>query len=85
MDGPFILELSILFGPARAGRREDSAALPVDVRLGYIETPKHTVIDRQVFEDVADVTVRSINVPARSSWRLKMKGDKNGKSARKNE
>jgi len=59
--------------------------LAVDVRFGCVETPKYTVIDRQVFEDVADVTTGSVNISARPCWSIQMKGDKNGESARKSE
>ena len=59
----------------------DSTDLAVDFRFGYVETPKHTVIDRQVFEDVADVPTRSINISCCPAWSFQVKGDKNGESA----
>ena len=59
--------------------------MAVDVRFGYVETPKNAVVYRQVFEDVADVTTGSVNISARPCWSLQMKGDKKGESARKGE
>ena len=85
MRETFILELSILFGPARAVRREDSAALAVEVGLGYVETPKHAVVYRQVFEDVADITAAGINTSGGACGCLQMESDKDGEPAWENE
>ena len=80
-----LAELSSRLSYLLAGGRGDSTDLAVDFRFGCVETPKNAVAHRHMFEDVADVPTGSIDVSTCPGWCFQMKGDKNGKSAWKNE